>query len=852
MSEDRKKDKSIEGVLALAFIFMLISFIVFSKIVTNPFKVVPSKSSIKYYEKVIQHDCNFYEHWGAHGLSGVCRDIKRKYIHTVRNLLIYAKKSVEYTKEHKESPLATAIGVLGIKKSKNIYIKKFFREYFKYILYRMEISIMDISVSVVTYEVLFIIFLVSLALYLFLKEFRKFMQMKKLVNKGYAFFIEPNMLGKFIILEGHPLATSKFIPNVDNIRRFVEQATSGSHSAYARKLRKIVNRGYVDKEIGKYIKGVAILSALMMRSMTKNGEKWQNVPYPASITGHHNPHPSYGLLTHSLCVAITSVAMMMSTWHGNPDTDEFYEEYVKTFFSAFAHDAGKIRLFWYGPPPLGVVNAEDAVEGDKHIREAKKQQKKSKPKWFSFSSHPVQQEIQKNILLSKAVGVFPDREITEKYVKPADHLATETELRYTALGRKKRNRAMRLIFARILRIVADTNRSGDAVRLNTFDESSIGLFKENAVYLFASTIRFAPRAVRDVLGENGQLFIPCSVMPKGNKPDPFAYAFSQFLIEDGGMLSTEVTLDKVGLMDIEVGKTEYKGVWKINPRWLQEIADIEDITIVVENSIKEKVIERSRIVKDETKTIYMGSNDGRKEERHKANGTCDKNTDLADEKGSTVDEKDLTTEEGEGKNAKELPEEPSGTENILSPVVNGDNIEEVFNLEQVNTVGFENSDIRVSEKEIMKDIMEGVLDNSSPSTGMQKKKKEKEKENQSVNDKPANKSKGQSIDKSIATDDIVATQEMAWNLLIRLYKKSKFTAKRPWASELFTVRDGKRVIDSSVLGKMKRPEVMTVKSIIMNTLSVYNCSKGVEQFYRDLADKIVHAWEKKTNRSSDK
>lgn len=404
---------------------------------------------------------------------------------------------------------------------------------------------------------------------------------------------------------------------------------------------------------------------------------------------------------------------------------------------------------------------------------------------------------------------------------------------------------MRVIFARILRLVANANKSGDAVRLNTFDENSIGFFKGEAVYLFASISRFAPVAVREVIGEDGKMVIPCAVMPKGNKPDPFAYAFSQFLLEDGGFADLDVTPDRVGLINVSVGKTEYRGLWKVKPEWLQKIANIEDITVVIENDIEGDVIEISRVAKDENKTVYMRDEDVKHSAPTGIQNSEKENKDTSVEQPipKTVENQaseevdNINTDEGEDKEGEMLSEESSSTvENTLSAVVGEERVKEILNPERVNITGFKDNELKISEKEAVRDIMENVLDSLSDNNNTSEKIKEREKKNKKKDKSVANNNK--------LSGKIISSQDEAWDALTHLYKKSKFVAKRPWAIELFTIREGKKVINSSVLKEMKKSEISTVKSIIMNIVSVHNCSEDIEQFYKDLADKITQAWKK--------
>ena len=576
MAKKDGKDNELAILAPLAFL-VIVAFLSYLAIINISFIVPKDKymqGLVKYADKGIK---NFEKVRFPLFISSLESE-KQKIIVLHKKLKDTSKFLSEYAHKNKDKLLNHLFS-----KSKDekviLYKKKlseFVRLYWDFLILRVKIIFHFIMSEVIVNEVEVILAIFFLLLVVVGRVFIPTLWVKIFRERAIREFLKLLFLAPedgLGIIEKHPVS-GRYTPNVDKFREFFDGVMKG-------KKVKADDPFDVFKDDAKAIKMLkAMGSVLLLESMAvfeKDGKVkiLKNEGYPASITGNHNPHPKFGLLMHSLMVAYCSVRIAALNGLTNK------RELLNVFYAGAVHDAGKIRLYKKVLSKPAVVNSLDAVEGDKYIKEAKK----AKPieKWKSWASSTgsvfnKEEAIQANILISKlGYKVFPDETVKENFVKPADHICVDAELRYSAMTKKER----KAFFEKILKEFFK-----DSKTFNSFDENMIGIVSggENGkagVILATLATRLINTAIPKLYNkqeiERLKLLVPIRRVSfqsgsKGGKLRPFSYTLSQYLYENGYIYIThdeDMKCDSVGLYDVlvssrAVGRLPYNACWVLS------------------------------------------------------------------------------------------------------------------------------------------------------------------------------------------------------------------------------------------------------------------------------------------------
>ena len=574
MSDDRKKKSGDnETYFAAVFSILFLLFIGGILLVSKIQVLVPKPSYIQGIVKYADDGINTLERLHYPLIVGSLKDAKNRLLKLESEMESIAKFEEEYQKTHHAKGFKMLKLLFSSKD--NPYkdnLERFAKCYMDYVLVRAKIfflyllsQIIEIEYATIGITVLAVV--LPLLRILYVRYVEKPVEDRRLYVLAVNLFLA-SIDDRLGFVEAHPVA-GKHLINVDAFRDYVRDGLLGHIKPIDRdalsKFRE--SDGY-----WRYFHAMGTAMVYMKRALVeKNGElKPDKYGYPASITGNHNPDDRYGLLVHSLMVAY--YAAYLASLDGVKDTLEL----LKVFYAGLSHDFGKIRLYRKVVGKVEVIESPDAVEGDKHIKEAKKKAKKNVVKWVSLETMKSDQEVQMKIFIAKTSKVQPDKRYMEAYVKPADHACVDAELRYTALRRKERHALFEKAFKEFFR-ESEKNRV-----FNSFDEDMLGVVFDvggrKRLFLLAT---FATRLRRFIEKRYSKgikdlkLKLPMSPVSFagggwGNKLRTFTYPVSQFLHERGMItLLKEPKADILGLYDVSVKRSggqvvDYNACWLVN------------------------------------------------------------------------------------------------------------------------------------------------------------------------------------------------------------------------------------------------------------------------------------------------
>lgn len=222
--------------------------------------------------------------------------------------------------------------------------------------------------------------------------------------------------------------------NIDELRKFVHNVVAENFIQRAKENKEKLQNSKQYK--------FAEMSANLMRYMTSSVMQEKTMtgdPYPASISGHHNPDEKYGLLTHTLHVAYVMILNAIKR-------DDFLDNYLELFYTAVCHDLDKIRNYRQSKAmPSEVIDALD-VKGESIKEKMAKIEKARANEWLSYK---LDETAQRNIFIQLSTKFFPTDEQFET-IKKYDQWSVPVEIIYTGLDRENRHNAL----AKILENVA--------------------------------------------------------------------------------------------------------------------------------------------------------------------------------------------------------------------------------------------------------------------------------------------------------------------------------------------------------------------------------------------------------------
>ena len=631
-----KKSSDNESYFAAVLGVIIIAFVGFIMVISGIQRLVPSK---KYVSSIVKYANNGIENLNNLKyplITGSLRQVRDNLVKVDNEMRKIAEFESEYQKRHKGQGFNTFKLLFSGKD--NIYknnLKKFFSLYFDFIKYRADVFFYYLMSLIIEIEYITIFFVIAVLLIpLIYYGYRRYM--KKNIEDGRIYrlsllmFLSAVADDELNLIKKHSYA-GKYLIDIDVLRSYVKNALLGRFDSETKNMvSKRVMRNYkTNPNFWQYFYAIGSIVVFMKNALvSKEGKlKPDNVGYPASLTGHHNPDVKYGLLVHSFAVAYYAV------YTAHIDGVEDMLELLKIFYAGFVHDTGKIRLYKKVVGGIDIVDAPDAVDGIKHIQEAKKKAKKNKERWVSFLTNSADQETQKKIFLSKTVKIFDDeKKYKEKHVKPADHACVDAELRYTALEKKERDAFLKKAVTEFFQ-EREENR-----QFNSFNSDMVGIvFTANGqerLFLLATFATRLRRFIEDRYGEkirDLKLRLPLGAMAvgidKGEKIRPFSYTVSHFLYENGFVnVLRNPKADIVGLYNAVIKRPSGQVV-EYNACWLVNDFDVFCKTFKLTPDIREndiEVVEILQRIKDKVNDIELKEAEKKFDEETKENKTATK------------------------------------------------------------------------------------------------------------------------------------------------------------------------------------------------------------------------------------
>ena len=629
MADKKKKNDDVEHYLAAVFGSIVLLLLGAVLVVANVQKIIPKKHYIESLVREADSDIKILRDLDYTLLLNSLKSTRDSLLKDYAKMQKTAEQMTLFRKAHHVNGVGIIKFLLSSKKNPyKTYTNTFLHTYIDYLELRAKLLFYCLMTDVVEFEYLTIavvVILIVAPFFVFLfGTVKKTMDDRNILALVVSLFESAKADDLGFVNKNHPFA-NKFLINVDGLRDYVRKGLNGGL-----KMPKVAESYRENKDLWKYIYAIGTTIVFMKNAVEIRDGKYRKAKegYPASTSSRHNPDRQYGLLVHSLGVAY--LATHLAFLNGETDTLKL----LKVFYAGIVHDAGKIRLMRKKIGSIEIVDAPDAIEGDKHIKEAKKKAKENKVKWENLQSINADQTTQMKIFISKTSKVFPDSEILETYVKEADHWCVDSELRYTAMSKKERKefftKAIREFFKS-----KDENR-----RFNSFDSDMVGVVFEvggkKKLFLLATFATRLRRFIEETYSKKVKdlkFLLPmvskgsAGILPSdavkegvGNLLRPFSYSVSHFLHENGLLrVFKDPRADIVGLYDIVVQRENgqeigYNACWLIDDfnafcEWFNLQPDVVENAKVIDiiQRIKEDTINSFEMKKAEFEKGKTGS-----------------------------------------------------------------------------------------------------------------------------------------------------------------------------------------------------------------------------------------------------